>query len=147
MIKLNLFRPWLVRWIYAIAFAHFAAGIWLAWFSDSIFFDDYHQAILNQVKDLSAGAHILQVWWLSLFGATLQNLAVFMAALTFVGNKFRCSAVWVWMMLGLILWAPQDILISLQLNLWLHMWVDLAVLIVMLPPLGILWWLDCNNKK
>lgn len=140
--KLQTLRPWLIRWMYLITFGHFASGILLAWFSGFNFFDQYHQSILVRFGDLSLHAYELQVWWLSLFGATLQNLAIFMGVLTYLGSKYRNAVVWLWMIIGLILWAPQDMLISLKIDLWLHVWVDSIALAVMLPPLAILWWLD-----
>ena len=140
--NLQTLRPWLVRWMYLVTFGHFATGILLAWFSSFSFFDHYHESILTRFGELSVHAHALQVWWLSLFGATLQNLAVFMGVLTYLGNKYRNAAVWAWMIAGLVLWAPQDMLISLQIDLWLHVWVYSIALAVMLPPLAILWWLD-----
>jgi hypothetical protein len=144
--KLHLLRHWLIRWLYLMAFGHFACGILLAWFSNLSLFEYYHQSILARFGDVSIHAHDLQVWWLSLFGATLQNLAIFMGVLTYVGSKQSSAFVWAWMISGLILWAPQDMLISLQIGLWLHVWVDLIVLLVILPPLAILWWVDRNYK-
>ncbi len=140
--KAQTLRHWLIRWMYLITFGHFAAGILLAWFSSFHFFDQYHESILTRFGELSVHVHALQVWWLSLFGATLQNLAIFMGVLTYVGNKYRNHIVWAWMIVGLVLWAPQDMLISLQIDLWPHVWVDSIALAVMLPPLAILWWLD-----
>jgi len=140
--KSQALRPWLISWMYLITFGHFASGILLAWFSNLSLFDQYHQSILNQFGDFSSATHGLQVWWLSLFGATLQNLAIFMGVLTYVGSKQRSALVWAWMIVGLVLWAPQDMLISLRVNLWLHVWVDSIVLLLMLPPLIILWWHD-----
>jgi hypothetical protein len=57
------------------------------------------------------------VWWLSLFGATLQNLAIFVGALTYFVSKQRSAFIWLWLMIGLILWALQDMLISLRIDL------------------------------
>lgn len=139
-------RSWLVRWMYLIAFGHFACGILLAWFSNQSLFDNYHYSILERFGDSSAQAHQMQVWWISLFGATVQNLAIFMAVLTYIANKQRSAFIWMWMIIGLILWAPQDILISLQVNFWLHVWVDAIALLAMVPPLVILWRLDRNHK-
>ncbi len=144
--NLQSLRTWLIRWLYLITFGHFAAGVLLAWFSHLSFFDQYHHSILNQIGDLSVTAHQLQVWWLSLFGATLQNLAIFMGVLTYVGSKQRSAFVWAWMIVGLILWAPQDMLISLRIDLWLHVWVDSIALLVMVPPLVVLYWIDRNHK-
>jgi hypothetical protein len=139
-------RPWLIHWIYFITFSHFVAGVLLAWFANYDMFDQYHQSILGAFwsGEVPAAARSLHIWWLSLFGATLQNLAIFMGVLTYIGNQQRKAFVWVWMIVGLTLWAPQDILISLQVNFWLHVWVDVAVLLLMLPPLICLWW---NDRK
>lgn len=140
--KLPELRPWLIRWMYFITFAHLLSGILLAWFANTGWFDHYHQSILERFGDLPDQAHQLHVWWLSLFGATLQNLAIFMGVLTYVASKQRSALIWLWMIIGLIIWAPQDMLISLQINLWLHVWVDSCVLLIMLPPLILLWCID-----
>jgi hypothetical protein len=142
-------RAWLVRWMYFISIGHFVAGILLAWFSNFSFLDDYHHAVLSGFlsKDIPAAMHGLQVWWISLFGATLQNLAIFMGLLTYIGNRQRSAFIWGWMMIGLVCWAVQDMMISLQVNLWLHVWVDFIVLILMLPPLAMLWWFDRHRKS
>lgn len=148
--KFEAVRSLLIHWMYLITFGHFAAGLLLAWFSNSNVFDQYHQTILTQLGLAQTGTQSLQEWWLSLFGATLQNLAIFMGVLTYLGNKYRNAFVWLWMMIGLIVWAPQDMLISLRIDLWLHVWIDVLALMVMLPPLFILWRLDRNlilNKQ
>ncbi len=135
-------RHWLIIWMYLITLGHFAAGVLLAWFSNLDFFNQYHQAILEQFGMTQAGAQNLQEWWLSLFGATLQNLAIFMGVLTYIANKHRNASIWLWMIVALIVWAPQDMLISLRIDLWLHVWIDLVALILMLPPLLALWRID-----
>jgi len=135
-------RPWLISWLYLITFGHFACGILLAWFSNLSLLDNYHHSILERFGDLFNNAQALQVWWLSLFGATLQNLAVFMGILIYVGNRQGRPFVWGWMIFGLLLWAPQDMLISLRINLWLHVWVDAIVILLVLPPLLLLWRID-----
>lgn len=135
-------RPWLIRWLYLITVGHLAVGVLLAWFSNLSLFDHYHQSILERFGDLSVHAYAMQVWWISLFGATVQSLAIFMGVLTYVASKQRSAFMWAWMIIGLVLWAPQDMLISLQVDLWLHVWVDSIALAVMLPPLAVLWWLD-----
>jgi hypothetical protein len=121
-------------------------GILVAWFANLSLFDGYHQSILTQFGGFSANAKTLQVWWINLFGATVQNLAIFMGVLTYIGNKQRSTFVWSWMIAGLIVWAPQDMLISLQVNLWLHVWIDSVALLVMILPLVILCLLDRNFK-
>ncbi len=137
-----LLRNRLVVWLYLITFGHFSAGILLTWFSHLAIFDSYHLTILTQVGDTSAGARQLNNWWLSLFGATLQNLAVLMGILIFVASKYGKAYIWLWMIIGLLVWAPQDMLISMQLNLRLHLWVDAFALLLLVPPLVTLYWID-----
>jgi hypothetical protein len=43
---------------------------------------------------------------------------------------------------GLLLWAPQDIVISLQAGAWQHVWLDALALAGMLPPLAYLVFID-----
>lgn len=135
-------RKGLIIWLYLLVCAHFVAGVVLAWCSSLSLFDQYHQSILSQINDHSAAARQLQVWWVSLFGATLQNLAIIMGVLTYVANKQRNAFIWAWMIAGLLLWAPQDMVISLQIDLWIHVWVDLLALLLFVPPLFVLWRLD-----
>ena len=35
----------------------------------------------------------------------------------------------------LVVWAPQDMLISARAHCWMNLWIDLVALAVMLPPL------------
>ncbi len=135
-------RVWLIRWMYFITLAHLGSGVLLAWFANSSWLEGYHQSVLWRFNDLSIQAHQLHTWWLSLFGATLQNIGIFMGILTYLASIHRSAFIWLWMVIGLILWAPQDMLISLQIDLWQHVWVDAFVLLIMLPPLIILWWID-----
>ena len=142
-----LLRNRLIVWLYLVTFGHFAAGILLAWFSHLAIFDHYHLTILNQIGDTSVGARQLNSWWLSLFGATLQNLAILMGVLIFAANRHGKAYIWLWMIIGLLVWAPQDMLISMQLNLRLHLWVDAIALLLLLPPLVILYWVDSKASR
>jgi len=141
-LKFEINRHWLIRWMYLVTFGHLASGVLLAWFSNTDMFEQYHQTILVQAGNTAPAALVLQQWWLSLFGATLQNLAILMLILIYVGNKYRDALVWLWIIIGLIIWAPQDIIISLQINLWLHVWVDVIALILFIPTLIFLWITD-----
>ena len=135
-------REWLIRWMYLMSLAHLLGGILMAWFSSTIIFDQYHQTVLTQFKLLPDIGRPIQQWWSSLFGATLQTLAFFMAILIHLGNKYRNAWVWLWMIAALIIWVPQDIFISLKVDLWLHVWIDILALIFILPPLAILFHID-----
>ena len=43
------------------------------------------------------------------------------------------------LLVGLLVWAPQDLLISLQAHVWPHVVVDAVALFAMIPPLLYLW--------
>lgn len=144
---MNSMRRWLIYWMYFIAVGHFVGGVLFAWFANLDALGSYHDSVVGRFGDLSIQLHQLHVWWLSLFGATLQNLAIFMGIVIYVGNKARDAAVWRWVVIGLVIWVSQDIIISLQVNLWVHVWVDSIALLVMLPPLLCLWWIDKHNPQ
>jgi hypothetical protein len=55
------------------------------------------------------------------------------------GLPERQAQVWFWLIGGLLLWAPQDMLVSLRADCWPHVWADAAALAIMLPPLLYLW--------
>jgi len=142
-------RKSLVGWLYVVAVMHWGAGVIMVWFADAPFFAVYHQSIVagfgfqQELPQASA----LQVWWFSLLGATLQAFSLLMLALVHIGSRHGLSAIWGWLILGILVWAPQDIWVSLQQQTWLHVWVDGSALLVMLPPLSVLWWIDHSRQR
>ncbi len=69
-------------------------------------------------------------------------MSLWMGVLTYVGDRYRSTFAWMWLIIGVAVWAPQDMLISLRAGAWIHVWVDCFALAVMLPPLVWLWWHD-----
>jgi len=104
-------RKWLVRWMYAAALVHILAGIVLA----------------GSVARLGINV--------ALFGPTIQCVGVLMLALTHFGDARRERSAWLCIAAGLLLWAPQDMLLSLHAAKWLYIWIDVATLALLLPPL------------
>lgn len=142
-------RKWLIRWMYLVAIGHVLGGLLLAWLPHLPFLDSYHQSVLHgfwqtQVPEHASAFHM---WWLSLFGATLQNIGLLMGVLIYAGDKLRARWIWGWIIIGLVLWAPQDIIISLQANIFLHLWADVIALATMLPPLLILFFSDVSSDN
>lgn len=127
----------MVRWLYAAAIAHFLVGVLLAWLGNSAVFENYQHSIEVAFwgKDAPVAARAQQVWWIALFGATVQSYALYMWALIRIGDRHKSTATWGWLIAGIVIWAPQDILISLQANIWSHVWVDCFALASLLPPL------------
>lgn len=149
MVAFQKVRPWLIWWMYLMAFVHFVGGLLLPWVAGTAFFDSYHQSVLKAFwpEQIPVGATALQVWWLSLFGATLQCLAIFMGVLIYIANRMRAAFVWGWMIIGFLVWAPQDIFISLQANAWMHVAGDVIALGLMLPPLVVLFFGDRKANR
>lgn len=135
------YRPLIICWLYFMSVGHFIGGAVLSWLIQLPAFARYHQLILHQfgLNDASINVLELQVWWIKLFGATLQNFAIYMAVLIYVGNRTRMSAIWGWMIFGLLIWVVQDMYISAQREIWMHLWIDGFALLLILPPLIILW--------
>lgn len=134
-------RSALIWWLYACAAGHFLVGALLPLLADSPLLENYHRSVEAGfwLPAAPLAARAQQVWWISLFGPTVQCLALFMGALIYLGDKYRASPAWAWLLIGLLLWAPQDMLISQQNHMALHLWVDTLALLVMLPPLLWLW--------
>lgn len=137
-------RVWLVAWLYLIGFGHLLGALAMTWMVDWPLMADYHQVVLAGFGFTPDQQEILALhhWWMSLFGATLQAFSLFLLALVYVANRYRCAAVWLWLGAGILLWAPQDIYLSMQRGMWLHLWVDLAAVTATVPPLCVLWWWD-----
>ena len=141
-------RTWLVRWIYMAVAAHLVVGVLLPLCAGSALSDGYRRGIEAFFFDgpAPADARALHVWWLSLFGPTVQAAAIWMAGLAVMGDKQRNAFAWAMLILGLLVWAPQDMLISARAHCWINLWIDTLALLVMLPPLLWLCKLDLAFK-
>jgi hypothetical protein len=142
-------RFWVVRWLYLVAFGHLVGGLAMTWLLDLPMFTDYHQQVLAAfgVAPDQTEVMALHSWWMSLFGATLQAFAVLLLALVYVADRYRCATVWLWLICGILVWAPQDIYFSVQRGVWLHLWMDLAAVGVIVPPLAFMWWQDRQRQQ
>ena len=136
-----------VGWLYVAAIAHLLGGMLLSWAGHTGLLDNYLTSVEHAfwTSDAPAAARAQQVWWVALFGATLQAYAFCMLALVHIGNTLKRPMPWGWLMAGLLLWAPQDIVISLSAGMWSHLLVDLLALLVLLPALLWLYRHDRQN--
>ncbi|MES2743216.1 MAG: cell division protein [Pseudomonadota bacterium] len=136
-------RKWVLRWLYAGAIGHVLVGALLPWLVDAALFEPYHRGIEAAfwpgADGAPAAARAQQSWWIALFGPTVQSMALWMLALIRFGARQRDGAAWGWLIAGLVLWAPQDIAMSLRADCWPHVWLDCAALLALLPPLVWLW--------
>ena len=139
-------RRYLVLWMYASIIAHFMVGLLMPWIADLSIFNSYHQTLEAAFwpQAAPAAARAQQAWWISLFGPTVQSVAIWMGALVHIGDRQRSRFAWAWLIIGLLVWAPQDMLVSLRASATIHVWVDSLALLAMLPPLCCLW---CYDKQ
>ena len=137
-------RQMLIRWLYLIGAGHIAVSLLLPVLAASPLTMGYHQLIEQFFWQgtTPASARAQQVWWMSIFAATLQAMSVWMLALIWVGNKTRVAGVWLWLLAGLLLWAPQDIYLSCQIGVLINVWIDAIALLCMVPPLVALFAID-----
>ncbi|UMZ10073.1 hypothetical protein I9018_21560 [Pseudomonas sp. MPFS] len=138
-------RRGLVLWLYAAGAGHLLAGLLLTWADHQALFNDYLASIEQAFWGAAAPApaRAQQVWWLGLFGATLQSYALYLLALVYLGDRLRAPAAWAWLMVGIVLWAPQDMWLSWQVGMSSHLWIDSFALLVLLPPLA---WLYRHDR-
>ncbi|WP_423367629.1 thiol-disulfide oxidoreductase DCC family protein [Burkholderia sp. LMG 32019] len=134
-------RRIVVAWMYGAAIAHLLVGIAVPWVAGTPWLDAYHRVIELHFWAGTAPepARAQQIWWMSLIGATVQCASVWMLALVHLGNRLRRREVWGWLLAGLLVWAPQDMLFSLQARVSGHVAIDAAALVAMVPPLVWLW--------
>jgi hypothetical protein len=137
-------RHVLIRWLYLIGIGHLAVSLLLPLLAASPLTVAYHQLIEQFFWQGAAPvpARAQQIWWMAIFAATLQAMSVWMLALIWIGNKTRVAGVWLWLLAGLLLWAPQDIYLSLQIGVHINVWIDALALLCMIPPLITLYRLD-----
>ena len=111
-------------------------------------FDPYHRLLeagfwTNTAPD---AVHAQQVWWIGLFGATIQNVGIWMAALIRLGELHRSRFAWLSLLFGILVWAPQDMWISYTKGVLVHVWIDCFALLIIVPPLLLLAHNDKTNK-
>ncbi|MES2017847.1 MAG: cell division protein [Pseudomonadota bacterium] len=137
-------RTWAVWFTYASIAGHLLVGALLPFIANAALLDGYHRAIETAFwgPQIPAAARAQQVWWISLFGPTVQAAALWMGALAWIGDHQRNAFAWGALIAGLLLWAPQDMLISLRADCWPHVWIDSFALACMLPPLIYLFYID-----
>lgn len=142
-------RAWVIRWLYAMVLVHLLGGVLLPWAAGLPLLEPYHRGIETSFWHAAApaSARAQQLWWISLFAPTLEAAAIWMGALVHIGARARKPAVWTWLLLGLAVWAPQDMFTSLQAAAWPHVWADSAALLTLLPPLAWLWWRDRRSCR
>lgn len=130
-------RKQLVWWIYAVIAAHLVVGILLPLVSDTVIFAAYNDGITRSFFGAAASqaARPMQAWWLSLFGPTVQAASIWMLALAVMGDQQRNAFAWAMLILGLVIWAPQDMFISVRAHCWANVAIDVIAVVVMLPPL------------
>jgi len=133
-------RKWLIRWLYAAAVLHIAVGLALPLLAGAPMLDAYHTLIAKSFSP--AVSYAQQAWWIALFGPTIQCVGVLMLALTCFGDTRREPSAWLWLIASLLLWAPQDMLISLRAGVWPNLWIDAITLALLLPPLLRLYRID-----
>jgi hypothetical protein len=87
MNKADVRRIWCIHWLYLAATGHFVVGLLMAWWGDSVSFNRYNQiALENFILIDNSSAKELHIWWLAIFGATLQAFSILLAALVYLGN-------------------------------------------------------------
>ena len=91
-----MMRAWAVRLTYASIAGHLLVGALLPLIAGAALFDGYHHAIETAFwgPDIPAAARAQQVWWISLFGPTVQAAAVWMGALAWMGDRQRNAFAW-----------------------------------------------------
>ncbi len=85
-------RSALVVWLYAAALVHLLVSFVLTWAGHSGLLDGYLHTIEQAFWATDAvptAARAQQVWWLALFGATLQSYSLYMLALVRIGHRLR----------------------------------------------------------
>jgi hypothetical protein len=72
-------------------------GLILAWAGGLGWFDGYLGLVELRfwgTELAPAPARTQQIWWLALFGATLQSYSVYMLALVHIGNRLKTPMAW-----------------------------------------------------
>jgi len=139
-------RRTFVAWLYLVVLGHVVGGLLLTWASPAGHLDAYLHWVDNAfwTTPAPAPAAAQQRWWFALFGATLQSYGIAMFALVHIGQRQRSAAAWGWLLLGIGVWAPQDIWLSASAGVWINVLADLLALCALVPPLL---WLISHDRQ
>lgn len=141
-------RTYLINYLYLWVIIHLLVGLLLPWLKYFPILDSYHNSIEIAIfgRNIPEHARNLHLWWMGLFGATVQFASIYMGLLVYVGDKYKLNIIWKGMIIGLLVWAPQDMYISLQYKIYSHVVMDVLVLIMIVP---VLIWLNIidGNKR
>ncbi len=131
------FRQICCIWLGMACISHVLIGALLPVLAQLPVLQPYHESIERAFWGTiaPAAARQQQIWWISLFGATVQGVGIWMLGLVVWGWRSRAVAAWWWLLAGLLSWAPQDMWISWQIRNQAHVVADLFALITLLPPL------------
>ncbi|HKB59402.1 MAG TPA: hypothetical protein VKC56_05070 [Gallionellaceae bacterium] len=129
------------KWLLLLAWAHILAGLAIPLIAYSAGFG-YYSGLLQQTfwphAAVPAQTVEFQRWIVALFGPTLASVGVVMVYLVRAG--IRTGETWPWtaILLALAVWAPGDIGISMMKHFRLHLWLDIAALLAIVPAALIL---------
>ncbi len=125
------------KWLLLLAYGHIVAGVAIPFVAYSTAFN-YYSALLQQAfwpAQTVPGATVeFQRWIVALFGPTIASVGVVMVFLVKAGAKNAQPWPWNAILTALAVWAPGDICISLMKDFWLHMQIDVVVLLAIVPP-------------
>ncbi|MFC4158728.1 hypothetical protein [Chitinimonas lacunae] len=134
-------RRYAVSCLWLAGLGHIVGGLVLTFGVDSGLFDWYHHDVLSRFWSGPPPSEALaqQRWMVALFGPTIENIGVWLLALSHWGGSQRNPAAWLWLLAGIALWAIQDIAVSLRVGYYPHLWLDLAACAALALPTLWLW--------
>ena len=131
----------LEKWLLLLAYGHIVAGVAIPLLAYSGWFD-YYSALLQETfwqgAPTPAPAMEFQRWIVALFGPTIASVGVVMAFLVRAGMRSGEAWPWTAILAALAVWGPGDIGISMLRHFWLHVQIDMAILLAIVPPVLIL---------
>ena len=137
MTSSNKVKRRLETWLFIVALGHIVFGVALPFLAFSSGFDFYSEKIRASFWSgalIPPEAEAFQRWIVALFGPTVASWGVLMACLVRAGMRTNDPWPWNALLLSLLVWAPADIAISLMRDFWLHVVIDLFVVIVIAVP-------------
>ncbi|WP_051304476.1 hypothetical protein [Chitinilyticum litopenaei] len=127
----------LEKWLLMVALGHIAVGVALPFVAFSSGFDFYAEKLRMSFWSgalIPPEAEAFQRWIVALFGPTVASWGVLMTCLVRAGMRQADPWPWNALLLSLLAWAPADIAISLMRDFWLHVIVDLLVVVAIAIP-------------
>jgi hypothetical protein len=133
-------QKYLYLWLQAIGAGHIVLGVALALGAQTTLLEPYFANLLSQFALTDNDGLVLRLaqTLIQLFGPTVASWGVLFCTLLYLYRRHGDAVIKLAIFAALLLWLPLDCLISARQGLYLHVYLNLTVGLLIALPLAFL---------